>query len=284
MDRAREVGVSPAPRFLLESYSTGKRGRCSPQIPGHREPSQSSAGGFGRSRSQHGEEAQGGIGGILLQRELNIHDQHILPPGHQSQEGAGTAPSVTARGQQTTLVPPNPVSCPYSRPRSTGMRARVSVRPLDLCPCHPSQRPHGRNPVPFRGDMRGRSQGLAGRAGKAAVLEPAAGTGIRRAGSSRSGRSRERRGPGSEPGRIPPGGDIAGMVGSVWRRERGAGGKGTGTAAGRGERGWQRWRQGRDKIQSLEQHGPPKNTDPQALQTPKNADPKQHRALSTRDS
>lgn len=84
LDRAWELGVSPAPCFPLVSYSTGKRGQSSPQIPGHREPSRSCAGGFACCRCQNGEEAQGGISGILLQRELNIHDRHILPPRHRS--------------------------------------------------------------------------------------------------------------------------------------------------------------------------------------------------------
>lgn len=123
MDRARELGVSPAPRFLLVSYSTGKRGRSSPQVPGHREPSRSRAGGFACSRSQHGEEARGGIGGILLQRELNIHDQHILPPGQQSQEGWGQL-RLSQRGDnkphwchQTPCPVPIPALIPPGCPR-----------------------------------------------------------------------------------------------------------------------------------------------------------------------
>lgn len=55
-------------------------------------------------------------------------------------------------------------------------------------------------------------------------------------------------------------------------------GKGTGTAAGRREREWQRWMRGRDKIQSLEQRGAPRNTDPRATQTPSTADPKKCRS------
>lgn len=200
------------------SSSTGKRGQSSPQIPGQQEPNRSSAGGFVRCQCRHGEETRGGISGILFQRELNIHDQHILPPGHQSQEGTGTPDSSVCHSTVTA----NHAGATKRRvlslfPPSFQRDAHVGERPaLGFVSLSPPCRGCG-----WRG-RGGRSQGAAGRA----VLEPAAGAGTRRAGSSRSGRSRERRGPGSVPGRVPPGGDIAGMVGSVWRRERGAGGAG----------------------------------------------------------
>lgn len=186
----------------------------------------------GLGRGQGRWQARGGISGILFQRELNIHDQHILPPGHESQERTGTPDSSvchsTVAANHAGATNPRVLSLfPPSFQRDARAGERPALGFVSLSPPRWGRGTSGRVPTdgilsPSRGDVRGRSQGAAGRA----VLQPAAGTGTRRAGSSRSGRSRERRGPGSVPGRVPPGGDIAGTVGSVWRRERGAGSAG----------------------------------------------------------
>lgn len=112
--------MSPALRFPFVPYSTGEWGWSSPRTPGQRELSRSRAGGFGCSRCQHGAEAQRGISGILLHREFNIHDQHILP-----QEGTGTqqlrlsqhGDNKPRRCHQTPCPDPIPTLIPVGCPR-----------------------------------------------------------------------------------------------------------------------------------------------------------------------
>lgn len=270
-ERARELGVVPSlalPPRVLQHRETGLAQPQNPRIPGAEPepcrrlwvfPVQARRGGAGRDQRD-----------FITSGVLNIHDQHILPQEETGTRQLRLSQHGDNKPRVLSLFPPS-----FHRDACAGERPALGFVSLSQ-PQWP--RPHGRNPVPFRGDMRGRSQGSAGRAGKVAVLEPAAGAGTRRAGSSRSGSSRERRAPGSEPGRIPPGGDIAGMVTSVWRRERGdgsAGGEGDGDCSRKEGAGMAEMDTGKRQnpepgaTWSPEEHRTSSNTDPQALQTPK---------------